>query len=160
MIAPIDPTKAKVRTSYSHPGAFFSLVAEPEGSRLFAGSDDYGIHVFDLKAEKKAAVARWTGHDNYVSGLVCLLNDDKPLLISGGFDRRLLWWDVEKGEVSRAVEAHGGWLRDLIALPGGEHLVTVGDDMLVKVWETATGALVRTLAGHDQKTPQDHVSAL
>jgi WD40 repeat protein len=160
MSATIDPTKAKVRTSYSHPGVFYSLAAEPEGGRLFAGSDDYGIHIFDPKAEKKAPGARWARHNNYVSGLVYLLNDRQPLLISGSYDRSLFWWDVAKGEVIRGVEAHAGWLRDLVALPGGERLATVGDDMLVKVWEAATGRLIHTLAGHALRTPQDHVTAL
>lgn len=156
----IDPSKAKVRVSYSHTSAFYSLAVEPEGNRLFAGSDDYGLHVFDLKAEKKEPTARWTKHDNYVSGLVCLLKDKQPVVVSGSYDRTLIWWDAEKGEAIRTVEAHQGWLRDLIALADGERLATVGDDMQMKVWETATGKLIRTMEGHDKKTPQGHVSAL
>jgi WD40 repeat protein len=156
----IDPTKAKVRSAYAHAGAFYALAVEPEGNRLFAGSDDYGVHVFDLKGEKKEPVARWAKHDNYVSALVCLLKDEKPLVISGSYDHNLIWWDAEKGEAVRTVEAHQGWLREVIALPGGERLASVGDDMLVKVWEAATGKLVRALEGHEAKTPQGHVSAL
>jgi hypothetical protein len=156
----IDPTKAKVRTSFSHRGVFYSLAVEPEGDRLFAGGDDYGIHVFDLKAEKKEPVARWAKHDNYVSALACLLLDGKPLVVSGSYDRTLVWWDVDKGEALRSVEAHEGWVRDLVALPGGERLASVGDDMRLRVWDLKTGELIRTMEGHERTTPQGHVTAL
>ena len=51
---PIDPTKAKRLKAYDHKCAFQSLALE--APRLYAGSDDYGIHVFDLSAEDAAHV--------------------------------------------------------------------------------------------------------
>src|SRR5262249_46526361 len=60
----------------------------------------------------------------------------------------------------RSVEAHQGWVRDLATLPDGERLVSVGDDMRLNIWETATGRLLRTLEGHAMHTPQGHVTAL
>jgi WD40 repeat protein len=84
----------------------------------------------------------------------------KTLVVSGSYDRSLVWWDAAKGEVLRSVEAHGGWVRDLAALPDGDRLVSCGDDMLVKLWETDSGKLIRTFAGHATKTPQGHVTAL
>src|SRR5207244_1453043 len=42
----------------------------------------------------------------------------------------------------------------------GLRLVSVGDDMMVKVWETDSGRLLRTLSGHALCTPQGHVTAL
>src|SRR5262249_12016964 len=72
----------------------------------------------------------------------------------------LIWWDAAKGEVVRTVGAHAGWVRDLTLLPDGTRLVSCGDDMLVKLWDTDSGKLVRTLAGHETRTPQGHVTAL
>src|SRR5262249_29880487 len=61
---------------------------------------------------------------------------------------------------SRTVEAHQGWIRDVVAVPDGSRVVSAGDDMVVRVWETATGRLVHTLQGHARLTPQGHVTAL
>lgn len=155
-----DPAKLKVKASYKHPGTFYALALAPDGKRLFAGSDDYGIHVFDLAAEKKDPVARWAGHDNYVSALVCLRRGDRPLVVSGSYDRKLAWWDAAAGKPLRTLEAHAGWVRDLAATPDGNRLVSVGDDMRVKVWETDTGKPLLSLEGHAPQTPQGHVSAL
>lgn len=160
-MANIDPSKlSKARITYPHEATFFGLCADSARKRLYAGSEDHGIHVFDLAAEKKEPVARWTGHDNYVSALAFLPRSPKPLLVSGSYDRRLIWWDVEKGEQVRSVEAHEGWVRDLVATPDHARLVSVGDDMVVKVWETDTGKLIHSLKGHATQTPQGHVTAL
>jgi WD40 repeat protein len=83
-----------------------------------------------------------------------------PVVISGGYDGALVWCDVETGKVIRRVAAHDGWLRRLRPLPGGERLVTVGDDMLAKLWETQSGKLIRVFEGHARKTPQNFVTAL
>lgn len=157
----IDPSKARARTTINHPGTVFGLAYDPASNRLFAGGDDSKIQVCDLTGDKKDPVAAWEGHDNYVSTVICLNRAGKLLVISGGYDRRLIWWDPTTGKPARTqAEAHQGWLRDLIATPDGNHLVSAGDDMLVKVWETDTGTLVHTLDGHDKRTPQGHVTAL
>jgi WD40 repeat protein len=159
-MAQIDPAKVKSRSTFPHKGTFYGLCADTAANRLYAGSDDYAIYVFDPTAAKKEPLARWTKHDNYVSALVFVKRQGKRLVISGSYDRNLIWWDADNGKSIRSVEAHEGWLRDLAVLPDGNHLASAGDDMLVKVWETDTGKLVRSLKGHDRKTPQGHVTAL
>jgi hypothetical protein len=159
-MTPLDPAKAKVRLSYNHSGTFYSLAADLPAGRLYAGSDDYAIYVFDLASPKKEPAARWTKHDNFVSALVFVNRPAQPWLVSASYDRHLMWWDTASGQPIRIIEAHQGWIRELVATPDGNHLVSAGDDMLVKVWETDTGRLVRTLGGHAKRTPQGHVTAL
>jgi WD40 repeat protein len=155
----LDPTKVKSKSVYKLPDTLFGLAACHADKRLYGGSDDYSVQVFDLAAEKKEPIARWKKHDNYVSAILCLTRNDKSVIISGSYDRHLIWWTAE-GEPVRTVEAHQGWLRDLVVLPGGERFASVGDDMLVKLWETDSGKLVRTFAGHAPRTPQGHLTAL
>jgi WD40 repeat protein len=149
-----DPTKAKRLRAFDHKGTFYALALDAAANRLYAGSDDYGIHVFDPAAEKKEPLASWTKHDNYVSVLVVA----KPLVVSGSYDRTLIWW--QDGKPIRTVEAHQGWVRDLAVTPDGKLLVSVGDDMLVKLWDAQSGQPLQTLEGHDKRTPQGHVTAL
>src|SRR5258707_13455220 len=146
---PLDPTKVKSVSSFKHGGAFLALCQEPDSGRLFAGSDDSGIHVFDAGAKKPDAVAKWMKHDGYVSALVAL----KSVVISGGYDRQLIWWDSTKGTPIRSIEGHQGWIRHAILTPDNSRLVSVGDDMLVKVWDAASGKLIRSLEGHAKLTP-------
>ncbi len=160
MPSEIDLTKLKLRASYKHAGTFYSLCLGTSKTRLFAGSSDYCIHVFDPTAEKLDPIARWQKHDNYVSALVHLACDGKEFVVSGGYDRQLVWWDPESGTPTRSIEAHQGWIRDVTALPDGGRIASVGDDMLVKLWDAMSGELVRSLEGHAKSTPQGHVTAL
>lgn len=156
---PLDPAKIKVVTSFKYDGTFRALCQEADGSRLLAGGDDNAIHVFD-PAQTKAEAARWTKHDGYISALVALKEGGNSVIVSGSYDRQLIWWDAAAGKPLRSVEAHQGWIRQVAPTPDGSRLVSVGDDMLVKVWDAVSGKLIRSLAGHALKTPQGHVTAL
>ena len=160
MPSEIDITKLKVRASHKHAGTFYSLCTGATDSRLFAGSSDYSIHVFDPTAEKLEPIARWQKHDNYVSALAHFGCDGNEYVVSGSYDRQLVWWDPASGQPIRSIEAHQGWIRDVTALPDGSRLASVGDDMLVKIWDSKSGELVRSLEGHAKVTPQGHVTAL
>lgn len=159
----MDPAQIKSQSKFDHDGTFYSLCADCCGLRLFAGSSDYGVHVYDMSEDakdKKQPVARWAGHDNYVSSLGFVESADGGQVVSGSFDGQLLWWNAESGEPIRKIEAHGGWVRDLAVFPDSSRVASVGDDMRLKVWDALTGASILDLAGHAERTPQTHVTAL
>jgi WD40 repeat protein len=160
MPASFDPTKAKSRLSYNPAVALYALALDPISGRIYCGGDDAAIHVFDPAADKKQAVARWSKHENYIAALTWVQQPARKVLISGGFDRRLIWWDTGTGQPLRSIEGHEGWVRDLAVTRDGKHLVSVGDDMLLKLWDVERGRLERTFAGHERQTPQGHVTAL
>ena len=156
-----DPAQVKSRAVYEHPERFYALTADYSNGQVYAGSTDYGLHVFDLASEKREAAAVWRGHDNYLTALVLVDRPEGKWLVSGGFDRRLIWWNPATGETLRTIEdAHAGWVRDAAAVPDTRLLATAGDDMRVKLWDAAGGNLVREFSGHELRTPQAHPNAL
>jgi WD40 repeat protein len=156
----LDPDQLKLRAAHKQPGTFYSLAYDRCFERIYAGSSDYSIYLFDPAAEKPEPIGQWTRHDNYVSALVAFTTARQHWVVSGSYDRQLIWWDPEAGVPQHTVFAHDGWVRDLAATPDGTRLVSVGDDMLVKLWDAETGELVRSISGHAQQTPQGHVTAL
>lgn len=156
----IDPNKAKIKTSFKHPGTLYSLCLDAAGQRAYAGSDDYGVYLFDLDDEKntkREPAAVWKAHDNYVTGLARL----DQHIVSASYDRKLIWWDPKTGKPTRTIDdAHAGWIRGLEITPDRQRLVSVGDDMLVKIWDAKSGKLIHSLAGHAKRTPQGFVTAL
>lgn len=155
----VFPEPERVAT-YEHPGILYAVALDPTRRRLYAGSFDHGLYVFDLGKEKKEPAARWSGHGNYVSSVASFVSAGEPRLVSGSYDRRLVWWNTETGEVEFSVDAHEGWIRAIAPFPDGERLVSVGDDMRVKVWDAESGRLIHSLEGHASLTPQGHVNAL
>lgn len=54
-------------------------------------------------------------------------------LITGGYDKRLIWWDTESREQIRSITAHDKWIRRVIATPDGQRVISVADDMRCRV---------------------------
>lgn len=153
--AGLDGSLYSIRWSGNQPPAPAAAEGTPAGSAAQAGSNN-AENKEAGKPPRAAAEAKWRLHDNYVSSLAL----DADTLVSASFDRTLAWWNVPTGELVRRVDAHEGWVRKVAFLPGGERLVSAGDDMLVKIWERASGRCLATLAGHARQSPQGFATAV
>ncbi len=152
----IDPKNVKLAATVEIPTTLYSLCYDQRNGQLFGAGTDWTVYELNVDNQGAKAQQKWTHHENYVSSLV-LIGD---VVISGGYDRRLIWTSPADGKLLRAIKAHDGWVRDLATFPDGKRIVSVGDDMLVKVWTTQTGESAQTFDGHAKKTPQGFATAL
>ena len=150
-----DPKAVKLAAAYNAPGILFAVALDP-GKTLYGAGTDGALYAVDLAAAKPAAVRKWALHDNYVSGLA--IRGDT--LLSAGYDRKLVWSDRKTGRVMRTVNAHDGWVRKLALTANGSRVLTIGDDMRLRVWDADRGTELATLAGHDPKVPEGYLSAI
>jgi WD40 repeat protein len=152
------PTTLKLLKDHSRQEIFLSLARMPSSGRLFLGASDGKVYDVDVLAEKPEWKAL-AGHSSYVTG-VALANGNQTL-VSGGYDGKLIWRKVENGEVIRTTEgAHSKWIRKVIASPDGKRVVSIGDDMICRVWDAESGNKVYELKGHEEKTPNHFPSML
>ncbi len=156
MATSFDPAKAKLLNSCEVGGIFYGLCCDHERGIIYGAGTDWAVYTVDVKSDSPKAEKKWTSHDNYVSSLVWI----DGVVVSGSYDRRLIWTRAESAEQVRAVEAHDGWLRDVAVFPDGKKLASVGDDMLVKIWDAGTGELLQTCDGHARRTPEGFATAL
>ncbi len=133
------------------------MALRADSAEAFAGASDAKIHLVDFAAEKPEPQVVHDLHSSYVLAVALA----KGKLVSGGYDRRLVWWDVEAGSEVRVVEdAHAKWIRDVVIDPQGEVVASVADDMICRLWDLQTGKLLHELTGHDPITPNDYPSML
>jgi WD40 repeat protein len=151
-----EPTHAKLATSCEVAGILYALCWDAEHSLLYGAGSDRSVYRVDLHAEKPTAEKCWTHHGNYVSALELR----EGTLISAGYDRQIIWADLESGKMIRSVTAHEGWVRNLKVLPDGKRLASVGDDMLVKLWDAESGKQLDSFDGHARQSPQGYATAL
>ena len=152
------PTTLKLLKEHSRPEILLSLARMPSSSRLFLGASDGKVYDVDVLVEKPEWKAL-EGHSSYVTGVA--LAGGNQMLVSGGYDGKLIWRKVENGEVIRTVEAaHGKWIRGVIASPDGKRVVSIGDDMVCRVWDAENGGKLHELKGHEEKTPNHFPSML
>jgi WD40 repeat protein len=133
----------------------FALAHVPGGQRLIFGGSDFGVYDVDLAAEKPEP-RKLGGHGSYVSGLAIA----GRRAVSGGYDGRLIWWDLGSGGPAREVEAHAKWIRDVASTADGSVVASVADDMVCRLWDGETGQKLHELSGHAERTPHHFPSML
>lgn len=152
------PGQLKVDRTLRLPSITFCMAQHVQSGRVFCGGSDFGLHHFDPAAEKlETAPLSESRHASYVTGLV----NAGGTLVSGGYDRSLIWWNAESGEQTRRIEsAHTRWIRSLAISADGSAVASVGDDMRTRLWDAATGECRLTLEGYEEKTPHGYPSML
>ncbi|KFE66080.1 WD40 repeat domain-containing serine/threonine protein kinase [Hyalangium minutum] len=111
-----------------------------DGKYLLTGSDDHTVRIWNLE-QHEARV--FTGHTDEVWRLE--LSPDGRFVASAGKERAVRLWELATGE-TRWIANHPGPVYGFAFTPDGQRLITGsrGDDVL-RFWDVATGALVRTL---------------
>jgi WD40 repeat protein len=133
----------------------FAVARQPRTSRIFLGGSDFAVRELDVENDKPET-KELGRHDSYVTSLALA----GSTLISGSYDGRLMWWNIDSGSHIRSVAAHAKWIRDVAATPDGRTVVSVADDMVCRLWDVAGGRLIRELRGHAELTPNDFTSML
>ncbi len=145
----------KIAREHGRKEIFLSLARVPGSSRVLCGASDGQVYDLDSQAEKPEFKTH-AGHGPFVTGVAIA----GSTLVSGGYDCRLIWRNLESGEILKTVEnAHARWIRKLAASPSGERIASVADDMVCRVWD-AQGTLVHELRGHEEQTPHHFPSML
>jgi WD40 repeat protein len=150
---PLD--KLKVAKTFPSRGTVFALARVPGTRRLFLGGSDFKVYDLDLAAPRPEP-KEIGAHASYVTGLALA----GKVLVSGGYDGRLIWWDVDQRRQVRAVDAHRKWIRGVAATHDGKTIASVADDMVCRLWDAAGGKLLRELRGHQEQTPHHFPSML
>ena len=160
----ILPSKIEEAKKVNRQDMAFCLSLRPDTEQAVFGSSDAQLYEIDLSEEKPEAVAfgngdRDGGHSSYITGLA--RSSDGNILISGSYDRRLIWWDAETRNKTREIrDAHARWIRKVTASPDGQLIASVADDMVCRLWDIESGKLVRELKGHESETPHHYPSML
>src|SRR5438105_14182345 len=105
-----SPDSLKLVKDSSRPAIAFAVARVPGSGRAFLGSSDFKVSeadFFSAKFEPKDLYA----HGSYVTGVALA----GKLLVSGGYDGKLVWWDTEAKKQLRSLDAHTKWVRKVVA---------------------------------------------
>ena len=155
-MATANPEKLKNLKQHGLNGLIaLALARHPSTGQLYLGGSTFKVCSVDPTAAK-FELQEIGSHESYVTGLALA----GKALVSGSYDGKLVWWDADKKEKLRSVEAHAKWIRHVTSTKDGKYVASVADDMVCKVWEADTGKLIHELRGHKEKTPTHYPSML
>jgi WD40 repeat protein len=150
-----QPRNLRSVREISRPDVLFSVSRLPNSERLFVATSSG--KVLELNAgEAGANPQELADHGRYVTSVRIAGGH----AVSGGYDGRLIWWDIAERRQVRAIDAHTRWIRQIAVTPDGTKLASVGDDMVCRIWNAADGTRLHELRGHAEQTTQHFTSTL
>src|SRR5688572_14913892 len=105
-----SPDKLKLVKEHGVKQILMACARAPKSNTLYVGGSEFSVEECDPTAAKFEPKALGK-HESYVTGIA--LADKVP--VSGGYDGKLIWWDVSKKSALRTVEAHSKWIRQVVA---------------------------------------------
>jgi len=144
----MDVTKTHLLHDLDHKSPLISCRYLPNSSNtVFIGSQDYSVWRYDLATKEK--VEYQFPEKTWVRGMA--FDSTGKTLITAGFDGRLIWWptDGDAPQPIRVLEAHKGWARAVAVSPDDSLVASVGNDLIVRLWNVSDGSLVREMSGHE-----------
>jgi WD40 repeat protein/serine/threonine protein kinase len=125
-----------------HSDVVSCLALSSDGKRLFSGSHDGTIKVWDLDAGK--VTRSFSGHSGGISNLV--LSADGKHLFSGSYDKTIKVWDLELGKDTLTLSGHSDGITSIALSADGKHLYSGSHDTTIKFWDLMAGKSTKTLA--------------
>ncbi len=126
--------KAKSTTLEGNRGSVTALAYAPNGAQLAAGDADRKIVVYDT-ATHGVAISHWVFHSARVTCVAW--SADSAYAVSGGLDRNVYVWSVEKPMKHVAIKnAHPDGVTGVAFLDNAT-VVSVGADACVKTWSVS-----------------------
>ncbi len=150
-------------------------------TRIVSVSQDATAIVWEDKtgnwsaADKIKQLPTFRGHQGPIFAVA--ISSDGKTIATAGQDRRILLWDdsdLEEIDLAKAVSSnqvqatradypeligHTATIRSLSFAPTGKVLISGGHDNTVRIWNTSSNELVKTLRGHGRWVMSSVVSA-
>ena len=140
----LDVKKAWVSREITHDLQLFRAQFSHDGKFIAAGEQDKLVHVWELEGEKKKTL---NAHKTWVSSLT--FHPKAKRLFTADYLGVIHCWNHEAGgkPLWTIPEADRDNVRALVVTPDGKHLISAGDDAVIKVWNTATDER-QTISAH------------
>jgi WD40 repeat protein/transcriptional regulator with XRE-family HTH domain len=134
-----------------HDEAVMSVAWSPDGNWLAsAGGGREGDQLFVWEVQSGERHPAWGAGNSALAGhrgasSAVAWHRRGEVLISGGSDGRLRWWEVASGQCVRVREAHQGTIHAIKVSSDGSKLASCGDDGAIMLWDLEGGEHLRTL---------------
>jgi WD40 repeat protein len=145
--------KVLYRISAREYGHVRSLEVAADGKRVLCLYEK-GVVVWDLDTKTATRVLKDTG------ATVADMSTDGKVAVLGGYDGKLLAWEIDAGSEPRQIGSHQHGVFAVAIMPDGKRVVSGGGgDYVLRMRDLATGDEIRSFAAHKAVTYTIEVSA-
>ncbi len=145
-------------TSVGHSDQVKSVAISQNGRLVLSGSSDKTSKLWDFRSRRLLRTLK--GHTEQVNCVAFSPNGKTGASGAGGpmgTDATIRIWNLVDGSELKVLRGHNYSVNSIAFSPDGKLLVSGGgsdfgkppyDDKVVRIWDVATGKLLRTLEGH------------
>lgn len=144
--APFDSSKAHLAAPpILHERQLLRARYSCDGALIAAGGLDKLVHLWETATGRHYTLP---GHATWISALV--FHPASPRTFTADFHGTIHAWDAmkENSPPLFTIAADRNMTRALAMTANGEHLLSVGDDAVVRIWDGNSGAPIREMSGH------------
>jgi WD40 repeat protein len=80
------------------------------------------------------------------------ISADSKTIATCGLDKKIVLWDIRTGIPFRSIIGHSAEIRSIRYSWNGEYIITASPDSTVKIWDSKSLTLIRTIATRQQNT--------
>jgi WD40 repeat protein len=117
--------------THTHADAVLAAVASPDGKKLFTGSNDKFVRIWDTT--KQAMEKQFAGHTGPVTAVA--VSPNLQMLASGSADQTIRLWNQATAKESDLLHAHTGPITALGINAAGTQMLSASEDGAVKLWQ-------------------------
>ena len=129
-----DVPSGRTLWAYSHDGFAGDVLVRPQGDLVALPEPSADDNLVLVDARNGHLVARLSGHTDHIHGLA--MSEDGSRVAAGGFDGRVLVWDVDTKELVADIDAGGKRVPGVALSPDGGALWTAtADPPEVRAWD-------------------------
>lgn len=143
-----------IRNFVGHTDAVISVAFSPDRKYVLTGSSDKTAKLWDVAT---STVERtFSGHTGSVESVA--FSPDGKYILTGSSDKTAKLWDASTGTELRTFSDPSSVTRTAVELkrschsvafsPDGKYVLTANDDGDARLWDAATGELLRRFKGH------------
>ncbi|CAI5716497.1 unnamed protein product [Hyaloperonospora brassicae] len=127
----------------------FGRKASGEDRLVATGGDDRLVNVWKVRENGATKITRLQGHQSAVESIVFEPLDRK--LVAGSRSGPVEVFDLEAGQLSRALKGHMAATTTLDYHLYGDYVASGSMDTIVKVWDLRMKSCMQTFKGHSSK---------
>ncbi|MCA9140265.1 MAG: WD40 repeat domain-containing protein [Planctomycetales bacterium] len=152
-VAYVDLQSGRMELLGYHDHLANKITVNSAGTLAASSSSDYTVYIWDLVKRELRQVL--LGHSDDVEDFI-FVDDETGVSVSR--DWRILVWNLSTGAISRVIEGHEKDVLSVVYSDG--RIYTSGDDMTLRVWDLATGELVKMWGPFENETDSCAIDAI
>ncbi|RKP13089.1 WD40-repeat-containing domain protein [Piptocephalis cylindrospora] len=127
-------TGRTTRRFLGHTNDVLSVSFSADNRQIVSGSRDKTIKLWNTLGECKFNISE-NGHTEWVSCVRFSPNPANPVIVSGGWDKLVKVWELNKCKLRTNHIGHNGYINTVTVSPDGSLCASGGKDSIVMLWD-------------------------